>query len=121
MSILDFYHRLARRLAPLRPLLWAAMLSCMAIFVTMLFMTGAPRESAIALGAITALVWILLLLAVAHAFAAPLPQALPQARLAARLRVQLRRGLLWLVAAAMTALAGAVTLFSLRALGTLLG
>jgi hypothetical protein len=116
--MLNFYRRLAARLLPLRRLLWAAVLACLLGFVLLSWRPGAPRDSASALASVTLMLWLLLLIAIAHAFSGP---TTPDGPPGLGLRWRLRRAMSWLAALAMTGLAGTVLLFTLRALGVLFG
>jgi hypothetical protein len=118
--MLDFFHRLARRLVPYEILLWGLVLSCVGVFVAVLLMSTAPRENALALVSITALVWALLLITILRTFAVPETPLEPGTSLWSKCKWRLRRGLLWLLALTLAALCAAVTVFSLRAIGIVL-
>jgi len=119
-AMLHFFHRLARGLAPYEILLWGLVLACMGVFVAVLVMSTAPREDALALMSIAALVWALLLITILRTFAAPEATLDPGASLWSKCKWRLRRALLWMLALTLAALCAAVTVFSLRAIGTLL-
>jgi hypothetical protein len=121
LAMLSFYRRLAARLLPRRGLLWAAVLACLLGFILLSWRAGAPRDSAWALACITLMLWLLLLLAIAHAFAGSTIAAPSAGPFEQRLRSRLRAAMLWLAALAMTGLAGTVLLFTLRALGVIVG
>ncbi len=111
--MLDFYHRLARRLYSARQALWLLGALAVAMFAGALLFEGVGDQSA-TLGAIAVLLWSISLLTLAYTFTAPPPAAGPEAGWFARLAIRIRRGLLWLMALAMTLLTGLVVIASLR-------
>lgn len=119
--MLEFLHRLARRLAPYQRLLWSVVLICISGFIAVVALSPDPRSDAFALLSMTALVWALLLITIVHSFTRPLPSLTTATGLWQRLKLRLRLALLWLLAVAMTAVGGLLVLFSARALGNLLG
>ncbi|TVS08521.1 MAG: hypothetical protein EA417_22705 [Gammaproteobacteria bacterium] len=118
--MLDFYHRLALRLWPIRWLFWLLGAVGVAAFAVTLFGPAGWRVEVYNVWAMTALLWAVLGVSVAHGFATPLPERNPSAGAGARLWTGLQRGLLTLFALIVTGLALAVGFATLRASGMLL-
>lgn len=112
--MLEFYHRLARRLYAWRQAFWLLCGLAVALFAVALLRPGPLDGQALSLAAITLLIWSVCVLTLAYSFMAPLPTAGPDAGWFRRIGIRVRRGLLWLMALALTALTGLVLLVSLR-------
>jgi hypothetical protein len=112
--MLDFYHRLARRLYGYRWVLWLLCGLAVALFSGALLFRGTADDQWATLGAIAVLLWTICLLTLAYSFNAPLPAAGPEAGWFARQAIRIRRGFLWLMALAMSLLTGLVIFASLR-------
>jgi hypothetical protein len=112
--MLDFYHRLARRLYRYRLALWLLCVSAVALFAGAVLRRVPIDDQWATLGAIAVLLWAICLLTLAYSFNAPPPAAGPKAGWFARQAVRIRRGFLWLMALAMTLLTGLVIFASIR-------
>ena len=113
--LLDFYARIARPVARWRVVLWFVLFAATGLFLfDLLRPSGA--EGRVPLSLIVVL-WAGFLIAVGRCFAELPAPVDPQARFRSRLVTRIKRGLLWLLAIATTALFGLVALLSLRALG----
>lgn len=119
--MLEFYHRLARRLHRWRAALWLMCAGAVALFAGALLRSGPPVDDRWAtLGAIALLLWAICLLTLAYGFNVPLPAAGAKAGWFARGKVRIRRAFLWLMALAMTLLTGFVIFASLRIVALLM-
>ncbi len=118
--MLDFYHRLALRLWPVRWLFWLLGGCGAAAFAATLFGPTQWRVEVYNVSAMTTLLWAVLGIAVSYGFAAPLPERKPGAGAGARLWTGLQRGFLMLFALFVTGFALAVVFATLRTGGMLL-
>lgn len=118
--MLDFYHRLALRLWPIRGAFWLLGAVGVAAFAATLFGPNHWRVEVYNVSAMTILLWAVLGMAVSHGFAAPLPQPDPAAGAGQRLWTGLQRGMLTLFALFVTGFAAAVLFATLRTGGMLL-
>ena len=118
--MLALYNRLAKRLYGLRLMLWALGALAIGAFGGVLFLSDGSIDSSYALVSLTSLLWTAWLLAVAHSFVEPVPEADPAARLWARFKAKLRRGLLWIQALAMTVLFILALVMTMRTTGIML-
>ncbi len=112
--MLDFCHRLARRLYRYRLALWMLSVTAVALFAGALLRQGAVDGQWATLGAIAVLLWAICLLTLAYSFRAPLPAAGPETGWFTRQTIRIRRGFLWLMALAMLLLTGLVIFASVR-------
>ncbi len=112
--MLDYYHRLARRLYRYRLVLWGLSVGAVALFAGAVLRQGAVDDQWATLGAIAVLLWSICLLTLAYSFRAPLPVAGAGAGWFTRQTIRIRRGFLWLMALAMTLLTGLVIFASVR-------
>jgi len=119
MRLLRLYTTLARRLHPYRAVVWVLSAAAAIAFVLVLFLFKGREDETYMLAAVTVLMWTLSLTAIIELFVTPPPEVEAGERLLARLGKRLRRAGYWLTAVLMTALCGAVVVFSLRAAGQL--
>ena len=117
--MLELYGAIARGLRPYLAFIWAAAAAALGLLAWSLLLAEGTAGEPYALGATCALLWALSLVVLVHQFERPAPAVDPAAGFVARLTVRLKRGARWVVAAAMTALLGAVVFFSVRAIGIL--
>lgn len=118
--MLEFYHRLALRLRPVRLLFWMLGAGGVAGLAASLFGPDSWREEIYNVLAMTALLWAVLGASIVHGFAASLPAAAAGAGRAQRFWVGVQRALLGLFALFVSGLALAVAFATLRAAGMLL-
>lgn len=118
--MLEFYHRLALRLYPLRFLFWMLGGLGIAAFAATLFGPGPWREEVYNVVAMTVLLWAVLGGSVVHGFAATLPAASEGAGRGQRFWIGLQRAALGLFALFLSGLALAVLFATTRAVGMLL-
>lgn len=115
--MLEFYHRLALRLRPVRLLFWLLGVAGVAALVVSLFGPVPWRDEIYNVLAMTVLLWAVLGASIVHGFAAPLPEAAAGAGRAQRFWVGVQRALLGLFALFVTGLALAVAFATMRAAG----
>ncbi|MCC5887917.1 MAG: hypothetical protein JJT88_15895 [Gammaproteobacteria bacterium] len=118
--MLEFYHRLALRLRPVRLLFWVLGAGGVAGLAVSLFGPEPWREEIYNVLAMTVLLWAVLGSSIVHGFAAPLPEAAAGAGRAQRFWIGVQRALLGLFALFVSGLALAVAFATLRAGGMLL-
>ena len=118
--MLEFYHRLALRLAPFRPLLWLLGMAAVAVFGLTLFGPPHWRQEAYSVAAMALLLWTVLGAGIAYGFRPPLPEVAADAGRWQRLRTGFQRGLLGLYSAFLTVLAVMVLYATARSAGMLL-
>lgn len=113
--LLNFYAWIARPISRWSVLLWLILIAAAVLFlIDLLRPSGA--EGRVPLSLIVVL-WAGFLIAVGRCFAELPAPVDPQARFRVRLVARIKRGLLWLLAIATTALFGLVLLLSVRAAG----
>lgn len=118
--MLEFYHRLALRLRPVRLLFWILGAGGIAGLAASLFGPEPWREEIYNVLAMTVLLWAVLGGSIVHGFATPLPTAVADAGRAQRFWVGVQRALLGLFALFVSGLALAVAFATMRAAGMLL-
>lgn len=118
-KLLILFHRIAQPLYRFRGLLWILLLVVASVFMAAVLGFAAGED--LPLATFLACLWVGFLIAFANAFMAPIPVLRAGAGWLSRMKVRLRRGLLWLLAAGTVVLFAFVALFSMRALGLLLG
>lgn len=118
--MLEFYHRLALRLHPVRLLFWVLGVAGVAAFAVTLFGPEPWRDEVYNVFAMTLLLWAVLGASIVHGFAAPLPTAPEGAGAGQRFWIGLQRAMLGLFALFLTGLALAVVFATTRAFGMLL-
>lgn len=118
--MLEFYHRLALRLHPVRLLFW--MLGGLGIvaFAATLFGPVPWRGEVYNVLAMTVLLWAVLGASIVHGFVAPLPAAPDGAGAVQKFWIGLQRAMLSFFALFLTGLGLAVVFATTRAVGMLL-
>jgi uncharacterized MAPEG superfamily protein len=117
--LLTFFYRIAQPLYRFRWVLWVLLLIAGGLFAAAVL--GIVAGEDLPLASFLACLWMGFVIAFANAFMAPIPEIRSGAGWLSRLKVRLRRGLLWLIAVGTVILFAFVVLFSIRALGLLLG
>ena len=113
--LINFYAWIARPIARWSILLWLILAVAAGFFLfDLLRPSGADGRVPLSL---IVVLWAGFLIAVGRCFAELPAPVDPQARFPARLAARIKRGLLWLLAIATTALFGLVALLSVRAVG----
>lgn len=118
--MLEFYHKLALRLYPLRFLFWMLGAAGIAALAGSLFGPQPWRDELYNVFAMTLLLWAVLGGSIVYGFAAALPAAETGAGRGQRFWVGLQRALLGLFALFLSGLALAVLFATTRAVGMLL-
>jgi uncharacterized membrane protein len=114
--MLELYGRLAERMAAWAWLPWIGTLVGLLAFLTGVLAVEGETGQRLSLAAIILVLWSLALSAFLRAFATPLPQPSNEPTVLRRIVARLRRLYRWCLAAAVTALLGALGWFSLRAI-----
>ncbi len=113
--LINFYAWIARPISRWSVLLWVVLFAAAGFFVFDLFRpTGAGGRVPLSL---IIVLWAGFLIAVGRCFARLPAPVDPQARFLARLAARIKRGFLWLLAIATTALFILVAVLSVRAVG----
>lgn len=113
--MLDFYHKLAKRLHRLRYLVWLLATASVIAFTGVLFLSSGDSDESYLMLSVTLLLWTLSLALLTHVFLEPAPPVNPKARFVERTVTWFKRGVLWIVAALMTGLGGWLIVVSLKA------
>ena len=110
------YHRLAGRLYPFRVLIGILGGGAVIVFAAVSLALGSNVDALYALASLTALLWVLWLLAVTFIFVDPRPELDPAAPLRRRVAIRLRRGLALILALLTTALLFVAIAMTIRTL-----
>ena len=113
--MLKFYHRLARRLYPLRHLLWLCTVASAALVVLAVFRPGGALGEAILLPTVLMFAWLIAAISVVYGFVEAPPSAEPGMPLLRRIAIRARRSYFWLMAALMSAVSIALAVLCVRA------
>ena len=115
--MLAFYHRLARKLYPMRHLLWLCTAAAAAISVFAVFDRGGALGEGLLLPAVMVFAWLIAALSVVYGFVEALPSAQSGMPLLRRVAIHARRSYFWLMAALMSAVSIALAVLCVRAVG----
>ena len=114
-----FCNQLAKQFYYVRLVLWFFSFMSLVVFAGVLFFGDNSINSSYALASLTALLWVLWMLAFAYGFVEPIPVIDPAAGFWTRLWMRLKLGLLWVLAVVLAGLMVVAVVLTFRAIGIL--